>query len=170
MRNISTIILLFICVFNVHSQNLTLAEILEVKKKDLGNAEEYLTAKSWEFLDADEPTDETLGTARFTYNKSYMPDFAESVLTFFYSSDSNKTRINIQVNKKNKYIEYLNSIKGYGCKLITSKVEDGKIVKIYRGATTTFEVSSSITTNLHNEKIVVWQIFILSNDDYDGKE
>lgn len=34
---------------NVLSQNLTLAQILEIKKKDVGNAEEYLTSKGWEF-------------------------------------------------------------------------------------------------------------------------
>lgn len=152
---------------SVLSQNLTLAQILEIKKKDLGNAEEYLTAKGWEFLDAEEPTYDRLGKATFTYNKSEMSSRAESFLTFFYASYSNKTRINIQVNKKIKYNEYINSIKGYGCKLINSKVEDGRIVKIYRGATTTFEVTSSTSSNFYNEETAVWQIFIVSNDDYD---
>lgn len=149
------------------SQNLTLAQILEVKKKDLGNAEEYLTAKGWEFLDAEEPSDEQLGKASFTYNKSSMSDLAESFLTYFYSSYSDKTRIWIQVNKKIKYTEYINSIKGYGCKLINSKVENGKIVKIYRGATTTFEVTSSTSSNTYNEESAVWFIFIVSNEDYE---
>ena len=67
---------------SVLSQNLTLAQILEIKKKDLGNAEEYLTAKGWEFKDAEEPTYDKLGKATFTYNKSDMSDIAESFLTF----------------------------------------------------------------------------------------
>ena len=71
------------------------------------------------------------------------------------------------MNKKIKYNEYINSIKGYGCKLINSKVEDGDIVKIYRGATTTFKVISSTSSNFYNEEKAVWQIFIVSNDDYD---
>ena len=152
---------------NFVAQNLTLAQILEVKKKDLGNAEEYLTAKGWEFLEAEEPTSEKLGNATFTYNKSDMSSRAESFMTFFYSSYSNKTRISIQVNKKIKYTEYINSIKSYGCKLINSKVEEGRIVKIYRGATTTFEVTSSTSSNFYNEETAVWNIFIVSNDDYD---
>jgi beta-lactam-binding protein with PASTA domain len=152
---------------NVLGQNLTLAQILEVKKKDLGNAEEYLTAKGWEFKKADEPTDETLGKVSFTYNKSNTSDLAESFLTYFYSNYSDKTRIDIQINKKAKYTEYINSIKSYGCKLIKSKVENGRIVKIYRGATTTFEVTSSTSSNFYNEDSAVWFIFIVSNEDYD---
>jgi hypothetical protein len=152
---------------SVLSQNLTLAQILEIKKKDLGNAEEYLTAKGWEFKDAEEPTYDKLGNATFTYNKSDMSDLAESFLTFFYSSYSDKTRISIQVNKKVKYNEYINAIKSYGCKLIDSKIEDGGIVKIYRGATTTFRVSSSTSSNFFNEETAVWNIFIVSNEDYE---
>ena len=152
---------------NFVAQNLTLAQILEVKKKDLGNAEEYLTAKGWEFLEAEEPTFDKLGNATFTYNKSDMSSRAESFMTFYYSGYSDKTRISIQVNKKIKYNEYINSIKTYGCKLINSKVEEGKIVKIYRGATTTFEVTSSTSSNFYNEETAVWNIFIVSNEDYD---
>jgi hypothetical protein len=152
---------------SVLSQNLTLAQILEIKKKDIGNAEEYLTAKDWEFKNAEEPTYEKLGFACFTYNKSEMSDLAESFLTFYYSSYSDKTRISIQVNKKIKYNEYINSIKSYGCKLIDSKIEEGRIVKIYRGATTTFRVSSSTSSNYYNEDTAVWFILIVSNDDYD---
>lgn len=152
---------------NVLSQNLTLAQILEIKKKDLGNAEEYLTSKGWEFLDAVEPTDNKLGIASFTYNKSDSSDLAESFLNYYYDSYSDLTRINIQINKKVKYTEYLNSIKGYGCKLINSKVENGKIVKIYRGATTTFEIKSSTSSNFYNEDTAIWHMFIVSNEDYD---
>lgn len=152
---------------SVLSQNLTLAQILEIKKKDLGNAEEYLTAKGWEFKDAEEPTYDKLGKATFTYNKSDMSDIAESFLTFFYSNYSDKTRISIQVNKKTKYNEYINAIKSFGCKLIKSKVENGNIVKVYRGATTTFEVTSSTSSNFFNEETAVWNIFIVSNEDYE---
>ncbi len=149
------------------AQNLSMSQLLEVKKKDLGNAEEYLTAKGWEFLDAEEPKNDKLGKATFTYNKSDMSSRAESFLTFLYSNYSDKTRISIQVNKKEKYNEYLAAIKAYGCKLLNSKVEDGSIVKIYRGATTTFEISASTSTNFYNEETAIWHIFIVSNDDYD---
>ena len=106
---IAVIVLLFSN--NVKAQNLTLSQILEIKKKDLGNAEEYLTSKGWEFLNASEPTDSHLGEATFTYNKSESSDLAESFLTYFYSDYLGITRINFQVNTKIKYDEYLNTIK-----------------------------------------------------------
>jgi hypothetical protein len=46
-------------------------------------------------------------------------------------------------------------------------------VKIYRGATTTFRVSSSTSLNFYKEETAVWFILIVSNEDYDlhwGKE
>ncbi len=162
-----TFLLISNCVL---SQNLTLAQILEIKKRDLGNAEEYLTAKGWEFKEAKEPTNDKFGHATFTYNKSDMSDLAESFLNYYYSSYSDKTRISIQVNKKLKYNEYINSIKGYGCKLINSEIEDGRIVKVYRDATTTFRVYSSTSSNSYNEETAVWFIFIASNEDYDDEE
>ena len=152
---------------SVLSQNLTLAQILEIKKKDLGNAEEYLTSKGWEFSDAVEPSDGQLGKATFTYNKSNTSDLAESFLTYLYSDYTGNTRIDIQVHKKIKYNEYINSIKGYGCKLIDSKIEEGRIIKIYRGATTTFRISSSTSSNFYNEETAIWNIFIVSNEDYE---
>lgn len=152
---------------NVLSQNLTLAQILEIKKKDLGNAEEYLTAKGWEFKEAEEPTYDKLGKAIFTYNKSGMSNKAESFLTFIYDNYSDSTRISIQVNKKTKYNEYINAIKSFGCKLIKSKVENGEIVKVYRGATTTFKVTSSTSTNIYNAETAIWRLLIASNEDYD---
>lgn len=151
----------------VFSQNLTLAQILEIKKKDLGNAEEFLTAKGWEFKAADEPSSNELGSATFTYNKSEMSDLAESFLTYYYSDYSEVTRVYIQVNKKLKYNEYINSIKSYGCKLINSEVVTGRIVKIYRGATTTFRVSSGTSSNFYDEDTAIWTILIASNEDYD---
>jgi hypothetical protein len=167
MNKILLLSALLLITNSVLTQNLTLAQILEIKKKDLGNAEEYLTAKGWEFLEAEEPTFDRLGIATFAYNKSEISRSAESFLTFFYSSYSDQTRINIQVNNKTKYNEYINSIKGYGCKLINSKVEDGTIVKIYRGATTTFEVTSTTSSNFYYQETAIWHIFIVSNDDYD---
>jgi hypothetical protein len=151
----------------VSSQNLTLNQLLELKKKDIGNAEEYLTERGWEFFNAEEPTFDTMGKALFTYNKNEMSERAESFLTFLYSEYSERTRISIQINKKMKYTEYINSIKSFGCKLISSKIKDGEIVKIYRGATTTFKITSSTSTNFFNEATAVWHLFIVSNDDFD---
>ena len=167
MKKIIIYSILLISSVNIFAQNLTLNQLLELKKKDIGNAEEYLTEKGWEFFKADEPTFDTMGQATFTYNKNEMSKRAESFLTFLYSEFSERTRISIQINKKTKYTEYINSIKSLGCKLISSKIEAGDIIKIYRGATTTFKITSSTSTNFYNESTAVWHLFIISNEDYD---
>ncbi len=150
-----------------NAQNLTLAQILDVRKKDLGNAEEYLTSKGWEFLEAEEPEFDKMGSATFTYNKDDMSSRAESFLTFLYSDSAQNNRVSIQISKKIKYTEYINSIKSFGCKILSSKVEEGKIVKIYRGATTTFVIKSGTSTNYYEEDTAMWLILVLSNEDFD---
>lgn len=152
---------------SLSAQNLTLSQILDIKKKDLGNAEEFLTAKGWEFLSAEEPTNTSFGSATFTYKKSNMSSLAESFLTLYFSNFTDRTRLSIQINKKSKYTEYMNSIKGYGCKLLSSNIEDGNIIKVYRGATTTFRIISSTSTNYFDEETATWSLHIISNDDFD---
>jgi hypothetical protein len=51
--------------------------------------------------------------------------------------------------------------------MISSTVENGNLVKVYRGATTTFKITSSTSENSFNVESANWQIFVLSNDDYD---
>ena len=162
---------IFIVIFSfsslVSAQNLTLAQLLEIKKMDLGTAEEYLTSKGWEFLDAEEPFDEKLGKASFSFNKSDSSDFSESFLTYLFSEISDFSRLSIQINNRIKYNEYLNTIKSYGCKLIDSKIENGEIIKIYRGATTTFQFTTAKGSNYYDVETAVWVLFIVSNDDFD---
>jgi len=164
-----TLFILFLnFTFNsLSAQNLTLAQILEVKKKDLGNAEEYLSEKGWEFLNAEAPDSISMGRATFTYNKNKMSNRAESFIDYIYSDYSDKTRISIQINNKLRYTEYLNSIKGYNCKLMSSKVEAGRIIKIYRGETTTFRITSATSLNGYDEQSATWYFLIISNYDYD---
>jgi hypothetical protein len=126
-----------------------------------------LTAKGWEFFEASEPAWDKMGSVIFIYNKNYITMTAESFLTFFYSKFSDNKRVKIEVHKKEKYTEYVNTIKGYGCKMISSRVENGRIVKVYRGATTTFEIQTESSENIYNEETAGWSFFIASNDDYD---
>ncbi len=153
--------------FFVSAQNLTMGQLLEVRKKTLGDVEDYLTAKNWEFSAATEPSLGKMGKATFTFLKNFTSDRAQSFLTYYYSEVSSDTRINIQVHKKEKYTEDVNAIRAFGCKMISSKVENGQIVKVYRGATTTFEITSGTVENEYNEDSAIWTFFILSNDDYD---
>lgn len=157
----------FLGATTIQAQSLTMAQLLEVRKKDVGDVEDYLTARGWEFYEATAPSFPTLGQVLFTYNKDDISSFADSFLMFMYSDHSGIKRIEIQVHKKEKYTEYINAIKAYGCKLISSKVVDGALIKVYRGVTTTFVIQSSTGENAFYEKSAVWNFNILSNNDYD---
>ena len=71
------------------------------------------------------------------------------------------------MNNKTKYNEYIAAIKNYRCELIDSKISDGQIEKIYRGASTTFIVISSTGTSFYNKDTAVWRFVILPNSTYD---
>ncbi len=168
MKKSTIFILVF--VFNTSflcSQNLTMSQILEIKKKDLGNVEEYLTFKGWEYMEASEPTIDKRGVATFSYDKDNMSDKAQSFLTYIYDDDFGINVIILQIINREKYTEYLTAIKGYGCKMISSKVKNEDIIKIYRGATITFKVTTSITKNGFNQNSAFWMFHIYSNEDYD---
>jgi hypothetical protein len=167
MKKVNLIILFMLSSFGLFAQNLSMSQLMEIRMKSLGDAEEYLTGKGWEFLNAEDENSERLGYATFSYEKDYMSDLAASFLSFYYSEYLDVKRISIQVNKIEKYNEYLNAIKSYKCKMILSTVENGNLVKVYRGATTTFKITSSTSENSFNVESANWQIFVLSNDDYD---
>jgi len=142
-----------------------MAQLLNIRKMDIGRATEYLNARNWEFLEAEEEEETTLGTISFGYNKNYYNDNAESFLYYYFSEEYDLVRLSIQVHKKNKFTEYLNAIKSYGCKLINSTVKDGRVIQTYQGATTTFIISSYTTKNSYNVDSGVWNITLRGNND-----
>ncbi|WP_139375424.1 hypothetical protein [Sphingobacterium nematocida] len=150
---------------SVFSQNLTMSQILQIRKMDLGTATDFLSSKNWEFIEADEETEDSLGSIQFAFQKNAYNDNANSFFSYYFSEAYNIRRISLQIHNKAKYTEYLNAIKGYGCKLINSSVEDGNIVQLYRGATTTFSIISSKSQNGYGVDSQIWRINIRSNDD-----
>jgi hypothetical protein len=167
MKKILT--LLFFCSsLTNYSQNLTLDELIGLRKKDIANVEEYLTTKGWEFLSSNEGTDGAFNKAMFTFNKSLYDDKADAFFTYLNSNSTGRIRINLQVHKLEKYNAYLARIKSYGCKLIDSSISDGEIQKVYQGATTTFMVSVETQKEKYSSSTkTTYQIFIIENSDYE---
>lgn len=154
----------FLCLSSIitNSQNLTLNKILELKNKDLGYVEEYLNENNWNLLNADK--NETTGTEiiTFEYNKDNYIVEQSSIIGFIYGTETGDNVVILDIRNKAKYFEYLNTVKKYGCKLISSEVEDDKIVKVYKGATTTFEFHSG----RYPDSIPTWTLNIFSNEQY----
>ncbi|MGV0948210.1 hypothetical protein ACTS9U_07025 [Empedobacter falsenii] len=150
--------------FSTFAQNLTLSDVLAIKKMDLGDADEFLSKKGWEYLSVDEY--ENYNTVGYTYNKSYFEDKAESFFYYSYSTIFDRKMIGIQIHKKEKLNSYINQIKAWGGKLINSYVEDGVVIKIYQGSTMTYIIKTSSQTNDYDARQPIYYITIMSNEEY----
>lgn len=170
MKRTFTIITLLFCSLYLQSQNLTINELASLRKKSFGNVEEILSNKNWTFLEGDQPTSEKLGSAVFAYNKEEYSDKSKSFIDFLYNNTEDNAicehRIVLQFFDKTKYNSYVNSFKTIGCKLIKSIIEDGNIVKVYQGETTTFKVTIITKKNEMGVTATIYKFFILSNVDY----
>ena len=158
-------VLFFLCV-GLSAQNLSLNELIALRKMDLDDAESYLVNKGWTFIKGSEPTDETLGKAIFAYGASSTYDYAESFVSIYYRTFG-ENRINIQFTEQNKYNEFLAGVRKFAPTPINTKVEDNKLVKVYSGATTTFESSSGVGSNRYGDQMPRWHLFIVENQDYE---
>ena len=148
------------------SQNVTLDELMKLRKKDLATIEEQLTLKGWSYMSGEEAGLEALGKATFAYNKGSYDDKAESFIHYYYSADLTVNRISIQIVRKDKYNTFLARIKALGCKLIDSNITSGSIKKVYQGATLTFMISVSTSTDDFDATSTIYHLSILENHDY----
>lgn len=158
--------LLIINLTNVLAQNITLDELISLRKKNLVNVEEYLSSKKWNYLRAENPTPENLGKVVFSYDKNNFNDEAQSFINYYYSEETNRKRIGIQLTKTEKYNDFITKIKSFGCKVIDSRIEENQIVKVYQGSTITFEVRVTTQKNDFNSTNTSYLVFIFENDDY----
>lgn len=169
MKKIIFFILLNFSFLNIQAQNLTMAEILKLQKLNLAEAEEYLIAKKWNFFTVESKND-YFKSISFAYDKNEWSDQALAFLSLAYYENTNELyRIYVQIHDQNKYLEYVNAIKAYKCKLISTNVdENGEIIKVYRGATSTFKIISGFATdNNHKTKDSQWTFHIYQNKIYD---
>ena len=161
-------LILFISIISINNslgQNITLDEAISLRKKDLAVVEEYLTSKNWSLISAQEPTEDEMGMASFAFEKGLYDDKAQAFITFFYSGRTGRTRLDVQVHKKDIYTSYISRLKVLGCKLIKSKIEDNKIIKVYRGKTTTIEISVDTQKDSFGSTKTAYHFFITENDD-----
>lgn len=159
--------LMFILIYSLSfSQNITLDELISLRKRDLANVEEKLTLKGWSYISGEEPQDGNLGKATFAYNKSAYEDKAESFINYLYSDISDRKRIDIQIVKKEKYNLFLARIKALGCKLIDSNISDGNIKKIYQGAKLTFIITIATQKEDYSSTSTLYHFFVVENSDY----
>ncbi|WP_431244662.1 hypothetical protein ACQ9BO_10545 [Flavobacterium sp. P21] len=165
MRKFIFLVLLLLYANNFYCQNLTIDELIDLRKSDVAEVEEFVTQKNWTFLSANAPQYNEMGTATFTFNKSNESDRAESFLTYAYSGTGKANRLNLQFSNQEKYNSYLNRLKILGYDFVVSKVQNDSIVKLYLGKGLTIEVTVS-SKNENNITRTSYNILITASDDY----
>ena len=151
-----------------YSQNLTLDEVVSLRKKNIASVEEFLTAKNWSYIGSNAAQFGNLGNASFAYSKSNYDDKAEAFIDYYFSENTGRRRISLQVHKKDKYNLYLARIKYFGCKLIKSKISDNEKKKIYQGATTTFIIYVKTQSEWYSSATkTIYHFLIIENSDYE---
>lgn len=149
------------------AQSLTLSELLSLRKKEIAEVDEYLTKRKWSLLEAEEPSEENLGSLLYSSNRNSYDDKAKSFIRYFYSNDLNTKVFSIQFQSSSVLNKYVNQIKTWGGKLQKSYVEDGAIVKIYRGSTMTYKVVTDTQSNDFGSTITFFVLYIYTNEDFD---
>lgn len=150
--------------FSTFAQNLTLSEVLAIKKMELGEADEFLSNKGWEYFNVEEY--DAYNSVTFTFNKSMYDDKADSFFYYLYSNFTERKIVTIQINTKEKFNSYINQIKSWGGKLINSYVDEGHIIKIYQGSTMTYVSRTSTQTNDYDASTTVYNLTVMTNDEY----
>lgn len=167
MRKITITFLILLIGITASSQNLTLSQALSVRKKNIAEAEEYLTQKNWSMIGAEAPTPSTYGILSFAFNKSDYDDKAESFISLYYVDENpDENRISIQVHKKEKYNEYINQIKEWGGKIYDSYIEGKVFYKIYQGSTITYIIDSSTQKDNFSSSSTIYGFFIMTNESF----
>lgn len=171
------LIISFFIELTTFGQNVTLNELIELRKSSIIGVEEFLTLRNWEFVEARKPVEKTIGNVKgttnegyitFAYNKDKYSHRANSFIYYFYSNDNiYHNRIFFQMSNLSKYKEVLNSVKKFNPKLVDSYVnEDGNIEKVYQGKTTTFIFTTSVAEGDLNIKSSVYYLTIIDNGKY----
>ena len=89
MRNLNLLLFLATSLFwsPLFAQNLSMAQILELKNKTVGEAEEYLTSKGWEFYIVKKPEDDKMGMLFYGWGISYDKSQAEAWIKYSWIYD-----------------------------------------------------------------------------------
>jgi hypothetical protein len=167
MKNLLVFIILALVTTSSFSQNLSLDQIVEIRKKNLVQAEEFLTQKGWDFEDG---VDSELFTiVYFNYKSKNKSGQIVANLDFISQGKTQKVRVSVTFLSRDKYSEYINRINEFGCKLLESKIRDSKLIKTYQGSTTTFILESSTAQNdTFTSTYPIFKILVLSNEDFVG--
>jgi hypothetical protein len=142
MKKIITLLLL-ITFSTGFSQNQTLSEILELKKKNKSEVKEYLLDKNWKVMHDHYSEEMKFGDIRFAYGNSNPDKQTPEYVNFYHQGDELvNNRIEYVVSDTAKFDLLLGQIKSSGFKFISTKDDINQVTEIYQNETTTIEVKT----------------------------
>lgn len=163
-------ILFFLSFFlyvGLSAQNLSLNELIALRRMELADAENFLTNKGWHYKEGTAPDGEKLGVALFVYRPKSDYKQAESFIAYYYQEDGTR-RLSIQIHTQAKYLEYLAGVNKFAPSPLNTKIKEGSLVKIYVGSTTTFHFITTARNNGLGSTGSVWKLYLVENSDYES--
>ena len=159
---ITTIILNF-----SFAQNVSCDQIQNLRKKSLADVESFLTEKGWSVTNTEVVTDKTMAEVTFGYKIDLFDnEKAVSWIKFYESEiDNLYNRISIQISIPSIYSIYLTRLGATGFKIISSKIVEDGIRKIYKNSSTTCIVTITTTEGRYT-KATAYKFFFLTNTSY----
>ena len=172
MKKITFTLLLTLISIVSKAQNLSMSELISLLGKDVSYVEEFLSEKGWEFRKIHTfPESHNISLISFDYGRAiYDSNRAESFLDCSFSPSSlTVVALSIQVNNNEDYLEYMKAIKRYGCKLISSSYTDEGLMKIYKGNTKMFGITTATMKDKDapDKMVNYWNFIITSNKIFD---
>lgn len=156
MKKILLTVLLFVFV-GLSAQNLSLNELISLRKMSLPEAEMYLSKKGWRYSEGE--SDDKVISAEFIFNSNGSPSIGEAFLALMYGNTQKV--LGMQFVSSKSYNEYLSTLQELNIKLVSSGIdESGALMKEYKGATTTFLLR---TSKMKKGSIVSYYITIKGN-------
>lgn len=158
-----TFLLLILLTNTGFGQNLSLDELVDLRKKNLTKFIEYLNPKGW--INSNEARLEASEQSSDYFRLSNKA--SKSTIEFLSSNDIKTNRISIHVSQKETYSQYVTKIISLGYRLIKAELENGDIIKVYQGKKNTIKVTTiTDKTNYSSATINTYKFLILSNEDY----
>lgn len=165
IKNITLILLFSLIKYSSVSQNLSFSELLILSDNDIAEIEEKLTARNWEFMGAVPENGSIYGTVSFAFDKSRYDDSAVSFIQYMHSEPFKM--LFIQTMDKQKYGQYLKSIKSLGSVLGHTETDNGALIKFYTNTDIQKAFKVEISTTYQNNRTVNnYKITIMSYVNY----
>jgi len=149
--------------FNTYSQFLTFDELVQLRKKDFTQINDFLTNKGWQFSHSSEGSETTYNEVNWSFGKSEWDEGKAISWLTLYSSDGYENRITFQEHNKDSYTLINNKIKSYSMKKINSKIQDNNIYTDYVGQTVVVRVIIS-SEEYSSKTIYIFKFF--EKEDY----